>query len=119
MDPAVDPVVQVGDRLQVSWPLLDGASTQDFTGRVITVTKTNKVKNGSIYKYEIQFDDGDLQITRLLHLKWNKLTDIRSKKQKRVPGNSCRDKLLPSHNYIVAPMVSTIILIVNCLLISG
>ena len=123
-------VVSVGDKIKVNWPNDDG-TTEKVSATIVAVDKSKKEKNGSFYKYKIVMKaTGEEYSTRLLHLKWKKVTP----KQKRTeeadthPQNDCEDSLppkkkakkgsvkkvpkcekvrhvLPAHSRIVAPMV--------------
>jgi hypothetical protein len=78
MEEMVSSVVNVDDRIKVYWPYDDG-STQKVVATVTGVQKCTKMKQNSQYKYTLRFQDADVErSTRLLHLKWKKL----SKKQK-------------------------------------
>jgi hypothetical protein len=80
MEEMVSSVVNVGDKIKVYWPNDDG-STDKVLATVTAVEKCSKIKQNSQYKYTLRFHDTDEEVersTRLLHLKWKKL----SKKQK-------------------------------------
>ena len=119
MPSSSDAVVNVGDKVRVKWPLADN-SLQSCNGVVVKVTKKSNSKKGSHYKYDIQFQDGDIKSTRLLHLEWELISDTvlseHNGKRKRpklsTDSNNNKisklyitDKQLPSHKLIVAPMV--------------
>lgn len=103
MEELVSSVVNVGDKIKVYWPNDDG-STDKVLATVTGVEKCTKIKQNSQYKYTLHFHDTDEEVersTRLLHLKWKKL----SKKQKQnhndttecaATSNSNNDECLPT-----------------------
>ena len=91
-------VVQIGDKIKVYWPNNDG-STDKVVATITGVEKCSKIKQNSLYKYTLRFHDSDEEVersTRLLHLKWKKLT----KKQNSTEITECaptsNDESLPS-----------------------
>ncbi len=125
----LDPfVVAVGDKIHVSWPLIDG-TFKDMMGVVKDLKKSKKSKFNSMNKYFIQFDgDEEVYETRLIHLQYkirkhDKRKRVLDDQQSGVSGSSGKsskasqcDELnhvpLPtveltenSYKYIVAPMV--------------
>ena len=91
-------VVQIGDKIKVYWPSNDG-STDKVLATITGVEKCSKIKQNSLYKYTLRFYDSDEEVersTRLLHLKWKKLT----KKQNYTETTECappsNDECLPS-----------------------
>lgn len=109
-------VVSSGARVVIDWPLEDG-STKPCSGVVRAVTRTEKAKHGSLFKYDIQFDDGDAVSTRLVHLQWALQPEVAAEiKRKRKSDTSNKDTkeakkgrscgiVVPPHKRIVAPMV--------------
>ena len=110
------PAVTVGIKIDVDWPCIDGSS-QRCSGTIQSVTESSKKKQGSYFKYEIKFDDGDVYSTRLLHLNWSlspasEETAVVGSKRRRKSEKSAKDckprpsgSSLPTHQHIVAPMV--------------
>lgn len=112
------PAVAVGSRIDVDWPCADG-SVERCSGTIQSVEESYKKKQGSYFKYEIKFEDGDVFTTRLLHLNWSlssaseEITVVGSKR-KRKSERSSKDRKarsdgspsFPTHQRIVAPMVS-------------
>ena len=91
-------VVQIGDKIKVYWPNIDG-SIDKVVATITGVEKCSKIKQNSLYKYTLRFHDSDQEVersTRLLHLKWKKLT----KKQNYTETTECaptsNDECLPS-----------------------
>jgi Dihydrouridine synthase (Dus) len=73
------PLVQIGDRVEVHWPLDGGTTTRAFA-TVTKVKRCKKQKADSWFKYSLKFDDsssqplaGMKQKTRLVDLKWRKV----------------------------------------------
>ena len=110
------PVVSVGDRLKVWFPVENEETTSKRKAKVTAIKRCKTIKHESWYQYTLQFDDDEEQTTRLLHLKY-KL----SKKTKKRPPEEEQDEVvempsknkkqrstrskLPSHHRILAPMV--------------
>ena len=137
MEKAESSVVNIGDKIKVYWPN-DCGSTDKVVATITGVEKCSKVKQNSLYKYSLRFYDSNEEVersTRLLHLKWKKLTKKQNhsevpecaatsndeclpsaKKQKRAQQSNNEVKstgtsklstcqVLPAHSRIVAPMV--------------
>ena len=122
-EPKDKPVVAVGDKIKVNWPLEDG-SYEWTSGLVTDVSISSKEKHGSRYKYKIQLkNDTSPSETRLINLEWKFKSskkrsksdsksednnDVQNKKQKASSGfkDPKLAHLPPSaFNHIVAPMV--------------
>ena len=103
------PVLTVGDRLKVWLPVDNEETTTKRKAKITTIKRCKKIKHESWYQYTLQFDDGEEQITRLLHLKYK----VSKKSKKRPPedddeeasAKKQRSSRLPSHQRILAPMV--------------
>ena len=123
-----EPVVKVGDHIKVWW--IDGITTEKRKAVVTEIKQCKHAKNNSQFKYKLEFDTGEHESTRLLHLKWKISTKKRSstateddslppvaKKSKNSPScvlsssssssysSALQLPLLPSHSRILAPMV--------------
>lgn len=92
----IKPVVNINDELEIEWPFSDN-NFHNVTVQVMKIKKTKKLKYQSYYKYSLKIlnhDELDMEEeyikTRLLHLNWK----FKKNKTK-----------LPSHKYILAPMV--------------
>ena len=96
--PQSDP--RVGDRVSVEWPMED-ESVRVLEAIITAVERSKKRKRENEFKYTLQFDDGDVQRTRLKHLKWEKIVSPPSS----LVSSSRRKRPMPTHNRIVAPMV--------------
>lgn len=105
------PVVSVGDRLKVWFPVEDEETTIKRKAAVTAIKRCKKIKHDSWYQYTLQFDDNEEQTTRLLHLQYkiSKKTKKRSPKEEDVSSKNKKQRSshskLPSHHHILAPMV--------------
>jgi hypothetical protein len=93
---------RVGDRLSVAWPMEDDSvQVLKATVTAVGVSKSKKRKRDEErqFKYTLRFDDGDVQKTRLKHLKWHKIASPS------LSLTSSSMKSVPVHSRIVAPMV--------------
>lgn len=111
------PVVSIGDQVKVDWCLKHETDGTTRKGEVIDVAFSKKYKHGTHYKYSIQFSDGEIVETRLIHLNWK----LREKRKRRkqlhndeavlecingAKATECvKMGLMPPHQYILAPMV--------------
>ena len=104
------PALAVGDRLKVWFPVEDEETTVKRKATTVAIKRCKKIKHESWYQYTLQFDDGEEQTTRLLHLKYkiSKKTKKRSAEDEVTDGSIVNKKQrfwLPSHQRILAPMV--------------
>ena len=117
----IQPLVGVGDKIKVEWPMEDG-TTENTKAKVVQVEKSSKVKNGSWFKYTLKLKKfPEVQTTRLNNLRWELLA---SKKTNHTSANNNHDntmvdiprsltahstsakrRTIPSHERILAPMV--------------
>lgn len=91
-------VVQIGDKIKVYWPNNDG-STDKVIATITGVEKCSKIKQNSLYKYTLRFHDSDEEVersTRLLHLKWKKLTKKPNSAEITECAPTSNDECLPS-----------------------
>ena len=111
------PVLAVGDRLRVWLPVDNEETTVKRKAKITAIKRSKKIKHESWYQYTLQFDDGDEQTTRLLHLKYK----VSKKTKKRPPPDVEEEEVdtstavknkkqrssrsIPSHQRILAPMV--------------
>jgi len=104
-------IVNMNDILEVEWPFNDDIF-HNITVKVIKIKKSKKLKHKSYYKYTLKVlnnDEFDIKEeylkTRLLHLNWrlksNNKTDLPFKSN----INDYKKTNLPSHKFILAPMV--------------
>ena len=91
-----EPLVQVGEKISVLWPGTgeDGIHDVELTAHVTSINQSSKRKDGSLYVYQLVFEDGTKRKTRLAHLRFHVIggsslrTDHMSK---RVRSDDCLD----------------------------
>ena len=68
-----EPLVQVGDKISVLWPGTgeDGIHDMEVTAHITSINQSSKRKDGSLYVYQLIFEDGTKRKTRLAHLRFH------------------------------------------------
>ena len=103
----MEPLLNIGDKIKLKWESING-NPEFYNGTVISVAKQKKLKKGSMFKYELLLEDGDIIVTRLANVEWSLLGTESPKQVFKRRKNSVRniDRIqLPQFKYICAPMV--------------
>lgn len=68
-----EPLVQVGDKINVLWPGTgeDGSQDVELIAHVTSINQSTKRKDGSLFIYQLIFEDGAKRKTRLANLRFN------------------------------------------------
>jgi hypothetical protein len=68
-----EPLVQVGDKINVLWPGNgeEGIPDVELTAHVTSINQSTKRKDGSLFIYQLIFEDGTKRKTRLANLRFN------------------------------------------------
>lgn len=67
-----EPLVQVGDKISVWWPSGDeGGEEIELIAHVTSINQSSKRKDGSLFVYQLIFEDGSKRKTRLANLRFS------------------------------------------------
>jgi hypothetical protein len=93
-----EPVVQVGDKISISWPN-DSGEYQECRADIISIHQSTKKKDGSLYVYQLLFENGTKKKTRLLNEQYAVIDSIPShfldlSRKRSLEEDSLQDTLL-------------------------